>query len=115
MTMRWSYIGKLGGAGELNWGGNQYSNVPVPVLPELHETKLYLIIRGLAREGAHEGREVDWGASAIKVNGPEILEILKSVYGDLENVRGSGALTKYVKFARELGSEGFAALIGAEM
>ena len=111
MTMRWSYLGRLGEGSELDWGGS----VPVPALPELHETKLYMIIRGLAREWAHEGREVDWGASAIKVNGPEILEILESVYGDLGNVRGSGALAKYVKFARQLGTEGYAALIGAEM
>ena len=111
MPMRWSYLGRLGKSGDLNWGGS----VPVPALPELHETKLYLIIRGLAREGAHEGREVDWGASAIKVNGPEIMQILGSVYGDLENVDGKGALARYVKFARELGSEGFAALIGAEL
>ena len=92
-----------------------YPNVPVPALPELHETKLYMIIRGLAREGAHEGREVGWGAFAIKVNGPEIMEILESGYGDLENLGRIAALAKYVKFARELGTEGYAALIGAEM
>ena len=100
MPMRWSYLGRLGEGAELDWGGGDYPNVPVPALPELHETKLYMIIRGLAREGAHEGREVGWGASAIKVNGPEILEILRSVYGDLENVSGKGSLGKYVKFAR---------------
>jgi hypothetical protein len=115
MTMRWSYIGKLGRDGELNWGGNQYSNVPVPALPELHETKLYLIIRGLAREGAHEGREVDWGASAIKVNGPEIMNILQSVYGELENLNQKQTIRRYVEFARQLGSERFAAFIAAEL
>ena len=111
MTMRWSYLGRLGKGGELDWGGR----VPVPALPELHETKLYMIIRGLAREGAHEGREVDWGASAIKVNGPEIMSILESVYGSLDKVEQTTALAKYVNFAQKLGSEGYAALIGAEM
>ena len=115
MPMRWSYIGRLGARGDLDWGGGEYPSVPPPALPELHETKLYMIIRGLAREGAHGGREVGWGASAIKVNGPEILEILRSVYGDLENVGRTGILAKYVNFARELGSEGFAALIAAEL
>ena len=115
MTMRWSYIGKLGADGELDWGGNQYSNVPVPILPDLQETKVYLIIRGLAREGAHGGREVDWGASAIKVNGPEILDILRSVYGDLENLDPKGIIGKYVEFARQLASERFAAFIAAEL
>jgi hypothetical protein len=111
MTMRWSYLGKLGAGGELEWGGS----VPVPSLPELHETKLYLIIRGLAREGVHQGREVDWGASAIKVNGPEIMGILESVYGDLGKVGRTGTLGKYVEAARQLGSEGFAALVAAEL
>ncbi len=89
--------------------------MPVPALPELHETKLYLIIRGLAREGAHEGREVDWGASAIKVNGPEILDILRSVYGDLEKFKPKDTIGKYVRFANKLGSEGYAAFIAAEL
>ena len=115
MTMRWSYIGKLGAHGKLDWGGNQYSNIPVPILPELHETKVYMIIRGLAREGAHGGREVDWGASAIKVNGPEIVDILRSVYGDLERFKPINTIGKYVKFARQLGSEKFAAFIAAEL
>lgn len=111
MTMGRSYLGKLGAGRELEWGGS----VPVPALPELHETKLYLIIRGLAREGAHQGREVDWGASAIKVNGPEIMDILESFYGDLRKVGRTGSLAKYVKFARQLGIEGFAAFIAAEL
>ena len=66
MPMRWSYLGRLGKGGELDWGGGDYPNVPVPALPELHETKLYMIIRGLAREGAHEGREVRWGPRRSK-------------------------------------------------
>jgi hypothetical protein len=115
MTMRWSYLGKLGSNGELDWGGNWDCNVPVRILPDLHETKLYLIIRGLAREGAHAGREVDWGASAIKVNGPEVMDILRSVYGDLERFKPKDTIGKYVQFARDLGSERFAAFIAAEL
>lgn len=115
MTMTWSYLGKLGAGGELDWGGNQHSNIPVPILPDLQETKIYMIIRGLAREGAHSGREVDWGASAIKVIGPEILNILRSVYGDLERFKPKDTIGKYVEFARQLGSEKFVAFIAAEL
>ena len=53
--------------------------------------------------------------STIKVNGPEIISILESVYGSLDTVEHTTALAKYVNFAKELGSEGYAALIGAEM
>lgn len=77
MTMRWSCVGRLGPRGALGWGGDWGGNVPASgTLPDIEDTRVYRQIRGLAQEGQYEGRRVDWGAYAIKVNGPELMSVL---------------------------------------
>ena len=115
--MRWSYVGALGKDGALDWGGDDSGNIPASghFLPDLEDTKIYLIIRGYAREGAYEGRQVDWGAFAIKVNGPEMLTILEECYGSLDGVGPKTILGKHAAFARKLGTDNYVALISCEM
>ena len=115
--MRWSYVGALGKDGALDWGGNDSGNVPVSgrFLPDWDDTKLYLRIRGYAKEGGCEGRQVDWGAFAIKVNGPQMLTVLEECYGSTDAVDPKTLLGKYAAFARKLGTERYVALISAEM
>jgi hypothetical protein len=68
-----------------------------------------------AREGAFEGRQVDWGAFAIKVNGPEMLRVLEEAYGSTMEVDPKTLLGRYAAFARELGTENYVAMVSTEM
>ena len=115
--MRWSYVGSLGKDGALDWGGNDSGNIPVSgsFLPDWQDIKLYRWIKGYAQEGAFEGRQVDWGAFAIKVNGPEMLRVLEEAYGNTEGVDRKDLLGKYAAFAHKLGTENYVAMIALEM
>ena len=102
--MRWSYVADLGKDGALDWGGNNNGNIPVTgrYLPDFQDNKLYLTIGGHAREGNYEGRAVDWGAEAIKVDGTQILEILEGCYGDLDQRSPTSEIGMLANFARNL-------------
>ena len=115
--MRYSFVGALGKEGALDWGGDFSGNIPAShcFLPDWWDTKLYLTIRGYAREGGYEGCQVDWGAFAIKVNGPEMLTILEECYGSMDEVDPKALLGKYADFARKLGTANYVALISTEM
>ncbi|GAC1586641.1 MAG: hypothetical protein NVS3B5_20630 [Sphingomicrobium sp.] len=115
--MRWSYVGSLGKDDALDWGGNYDGNSPASghYLPDWDDTKLYLRIRGYAREGAFEGRQTDWGTYALKVNGPELLTILEEAYGSTTGIDPKTLLGRYAAFARKLGTENYIPLISAEM
>ena len=115
--MRWSYIGALGKDGALDWGGDYSGNVPASghYLPDAEDTNLYRWIKRYAEEGAFQGRQIDWGAHAIKVNGPEMLRVLEEAYGSLEEVNPKTILGKYAAFARKLGTENYIAMVAAEL
>lgn len=117
MTMRWSYLATLGRDGALDWGGDATSGIPASghILPDLEETKVYLRIRQLARAGLHEGRDVDWGACAIKVNGPELMQILAHCYDKLEEAKPDSLLGRYRAYARRLGTEKYVAFLSVEL
>jgi hypothetical protein len=76
---------------------------------------VYSKVCDLARQGLCDGRQVDWGAFAIKVNGPQLLAVLNEARGDPGNVDPDGVIGKYVAYARDLGSENFVALVSAEL
>jgi hypothetical protein len=117
MAMRWSYIGALGPDGALDWGGTWSGNIPTSglYLPDWEDLKLYLQIRGHAREGKYGGDQVDWGAYAIRVNGPEMLTILAECYTDLGSVDPESLLGRYIAFARDLGSNEHVALVACAL
>lgn len=117
MTMRWSYIGELGANGALDWDGDGTCNIPVSgqFLPDWEDNGLYLHIKQLANSGEFEGKQVDWGAWAIKVNGPEMLGILSHCYGELDAVKPEALLGRYVAFAKELGEDHSIALVACSM
>lgn len=115
--MRWSYVGALGKDGALDWGGDNSGNIPASghYLPDWEDTKLYRWIKGYAQEGAFEGRQTDWGAHAIKVNGPEMLRVLEEAYGSTKEVDPKTLLGKYAAFAHELGTENYIAMVAVEL
>jgi hypothetical protein len=115
--VRWAYLGKLGPNGLLDWGGGWSGNIPASgyVLPDIEDTRIYLKIRELAQEGAYEGRQVDWGAFAIKVNGSALLSILAECLGDLDEIDPESVLGRHVVYAELLGTEKYVALIATEL
>jgi hypothetical protein len=115
--MKWAYLGHLGPDGQLDWGGSHSGNIPPSgqILPDNHDVGVDLKIRQLAREGLYEGRQVDWGAYAIKVNGPQLLEVLELCYGHLDHPNDQSIKARYVAFARQLGLEDFVAFLSVEM
>lgn len=116
MTMRWSYLGALGPGDALDWGGDYSGNIPAAgTLPDIQDTSVYRQIRGLAQEGQFEGRQVDWGAWAIKVNGPELMSVLADCYGDLSDRDPKSVLGRHIQYAKKLGETKYVALISTEM
>ena len=115
--MRWSYVADLGQNGALDWGGTNTGNIPVcgKYLPDFQDTKLYMTISWHAQKGNYEGRAVDWGAEAIKVDGPQILEILEGCYGDLDQHRPESEVGMLANFARGLPAGKQMALVACSM
>ena len=115
--MRWSYVGDLGKEGPLDWGGTNSGNIPVTerYLPNFQDNRLYLTISWHAKQGNYDGRAVDWGAQAIKVDGPKMLEILEECYGALDQHSPQSEIGLYADFARNLPSGKHVALIAASM
>ena len=117
MPMTWSYLGKLGPEGKLDWGGSSTGNIPATgwILPDLDDLKIYLKIREHARNGNYEGKQIDWGAFAIKVNGPELLTVLSECHDNIESVNLESLLGRYVSYAKSLGSKNYVAFVSVEL
>ena len=114
--MRWVYAGELGAGDQLNWGMPPGGNIPKSgLVPDLHDTGLYLHIRQLARAGLYEGCDPDFDASAIKVTGVELMDLLRHHYGDLSTAAPQGDLAEYVALARRLGEGKRIALVAVAM
>ena len=115
--MQWAYLGHLGPGGKLDWGGSHSGNIPTSglILPDNFDSGVDRKIRELARDGEYNGCRVDWGAYAIKVNGPELLAVLASCYGDLDAVRPASVAGQYVAYARNLGETKYVAFVSVEL
>ena len=115
--MRWSYVADLGQNGALDWGGTNTGNIPVTgqYLPDFQDTKLYMTINWHAQQGNYDGRAVDWGASAIRVDGPQILEILEGCYGPLDQRSPNSEIGELANFARNLPAGTKMALVACSM
>ncbi len=115
MTQRWAYVGKLGPGEALAWGGDNNGNIPVSGwLKDLHSEAFWAIMR-LADEGHYQGRQVDWGAWALKVNGPELRQVLQRIYGDEKLAAPWPVLASYLALAEELGEARYVAFVAAEL
>ena len=115
--MKWSYIGDLGPNGNLDWGGSSTGNIPFrdPNLPDNNDLEVYLEIKQFVKEGRFDGRWIDWGAVAIKVDGPGIMEVLASAYDGVSNLPTTPVTAAYVRYAEELGAGNFVAFIALEL
>lgn len=115
MTQRWAYVGKLGPGDALDWDGNNDGNIPVSGwLPDLHTDAFWAIMR-LANEGQYQGRQVDWGAWAIKVNGTQLKQVLADIYGAEKVAQPWPVLKSYLDLADELGEANYVAFVAAEL
>lgn len=117
MVMRWSYLGNLGPGGTLDWDGDSHGNIPASghILPDIEDTKIYLKICEHARSGNFDGRQVDWGAHALKVNGPELVSILTEVYNRPEDVPPNSVIGRHFAYAQKLGELKYVALVAVEL
>ena len=64
--------------GALDWGGTWSGNTPGRehrLLPDLNGDA-YRVVVQLASKGLYQGRQVDWGAFAIKVDGTALREVM---------------------------------------
>ena len=115
--MRWSYLGRLGPDGKLDWEGTWTGNIPPSgyILPDLEDLKIYQVIREHARKGDYEGDQVDWGAYAIKVNGPELLSVLRECYRHLEAADPESLIGRYASYASSLGPNKHVAFLSVEL
>jgi hypothetical protein len=113
MTSYWAYGVALSPGQLLDWGGTWDGNIPKSdLLPEL-DHKAYEAIAGLARRGEHNGVKVDWGAWAIRVNAPELHELVVSIYG--KPPACGPAAARYIEFAGSMSADQQFALIACEL
>jgi len=84
-------------------------------VPNLDDTGLYLLIRQLARDRCYEGCDPDFDASAIKVNGIELMMLLTQHYGEACVTNARGDLGEYVALAHRLGNNDKIALVAVAM
>lgn len=117
MPMRWSYLGNLGPGEALDWGGANGGNIPASghILPDIEDTRVYLKICEHARRGNFEGRQVDWDAHALKVNGTELASILMEVFGNEDEIPPDGVISQHLAYARKLGGSKYVALLAVAM
>ena len=114
MTERWIYIGELGENGALDWGGDpNLGNIPKHLQPSIYGDDGFWIVVRLVDSGEFEGRKIDWGAWALKLNGPQLREVLTRVFS--VDIRRGNAAEEHIAFADKLGPDKYVALVAAEL
>jgi hypothetical protein len=104
IALRWVYAGELGPDGKLDWGGMPGGSIPERgMVPDLYATELYVLVRRLAWAGEYGGRDPDWDASAIRVNGRELRVVLDQAFGADTVAAATGDLAQYRDLADRLG------------
>jgi hypothetical protein len=115
MTQYWAYVGESGPGGGLDWGGDLSGNIPAGGwLVDLGPPAFWAIVK-LVRDGRYDGRKVDWGAWALKVNGPGLRDVLTGIYGPERIAAPASPLRDYLALADELGEDRFVAFVAAEL
>lgn len=111
MSLRSSFLEPLGPDDKLDWGGDWTCNIPPTgqILPELMDNAVYSAIWRHASKGDYDGRQVDWGASAIKVNGPELISVLG--HDPDETIDPESPLGRYIDVAQKLGPDKYVAFV----
>jgi hypothetical protein len=113
VTQTWAYIGELGPEGRLDWDGSWDGNIPAKgALPDLGPEAWRLVLR-LVSEGLWEGRQTDWGAYALRVNGPRLIAFLTEAYG--ATAIDQARFRDYRALALDLGADRYVALVAAEL
>jgi hypothetical protein len=112
MTSLWAYAAKLPPDGKLDWGGNWQGNIPPAqdrLLPDLGSAAFF-IVADLATKGEYDGRQVDWGAHALKLDAPSLRAVLALI-----GPRGGPHMNDYSALADRLAPGEKIALVAAEL
>jgi hypothetical protein len=112
MTFTWAFLAELDPQGSLEWKGNLPRSLGLPKLGDY----AFSTILELAKAGKFGGRQVDWGAWAIKVNGPQLQEVLDKCVTHRQFFKDHGEkIEAYRKFAGEIGEGNSVAFVAAEL
>ncbi len=84
-------------------------------LPDFEDLGLYIRIKDLAYEGLFQGRMIDFDAHGLKVNGPELRDIIENCYRNNPSVMADSVTRQYLEFANWLGSDRYVALVAVAM
>lgn len=111
--MTWAFLAELDPHGGVDFKGSLPSPLP---LPKLMGYGAFGTVLDLAKTGAFEGRQVDWGAWAIKVNGPQLVDVLDQCVKHLQFFMDDGEKIEiYRKFAGEISEGKSVAFVAAEL
>ncbi len=112
MTFAWAFLAELDPLGSLDWKGNLPGSLGLPKLGDY----AFSTILDLAKAGKFAGRQVDWGAWAIKVNGPQLLEVLDRCAAHRQFSKDhEEKIEIYRTFASEIGNGKSVAFVAAEL
>lgn len=108
-------MGALGPNNALDWGGTNSGNIPTGGRLRDLDSAAFWKIMDLAQNNQFEGRQVDWGAWALKVNGPQLKSVLEAIYGAERLKKPWPPVDAYLALADELGDDQYVALVAAEL
>ncbi|WP_174279902.1 hypothetical protein [Sphingomonas bacterium] len=112
MAQKWCYLGALGPQAELDWQLPDGGNIPASgTLPDVHDYELWMAIRWMADSGRFGGKIIDWDAYGVKVNGPEVEQVLREVYAKQPDRLNQEPISLYLDYARVLGPDRYVALV----
>ena len=116
MAQRWCYVGALGPGGILDWGQPGGGNIPTSgTLPDFEDFRLYNSISELALAGSYHGGIIDFDAYGLKVNGPELRDIITACYMAHPAMMEQRVTRLYLDYADGLGAENHVALVAVAM
>jgi hypothetical protein len=117
MTQRWASVAELGPGRSLDWGGTWSGNTPGSRREDQLDSRAFWAVLGWTRENRCEWRQVDWGAWALKVDGPMLRQFLVETYGaeSIEAAVTGSALRTSLDWIDRLKPGEMVAIVAAEL
>lgn len=116
MSMKWSYVGRLGPGDQLDWGRSAGGNIPpTGMLPDIDDLSIYIKIMHLALDGRYGGGIVDFDAYGLKVNGADLRQVIEECYQSEPSMLAGPVITQYLEYADNLPPHEFVAFVAVAM